>query len=112
MSNFEPGDLLSVAHAPLKCFPLYAVQHDGRPSGSSSDPPGVIPVSAVTASPLAGVAATTSPPPALIECLTPEQRASFLRVWERLSLHLRAVAFDYQGPGWTPLAIEQLGDVL
>ena len=25
---------------------------------------------------------------------------------------MRAVAFDLHGPGWTPLAIEQLGDVL
>ena len=44
--------------------------------------------------------------------MTPEQRVSFLRVWERLPSHLRAVAFDLHGPGWTPLAIEQLGDVL
>ena len=41
-----------------------------------------------------------------------EQRASFLRVWERLPSHLRAVVFDLHGQGWTPLAIEQLGDVI
>ena len=48
----------------------------------------------------------------MLERLTPEQRASFLHVWERLPSHLRAVAFDLHGPGWTPLAIEQLGDVI
>ena len=85
--------------------PLDALQHVGRPSGLSSDPPGVTPVSAVTAPPLAAVAATASPSPALLESLTPEQRASFLRVWERLPSHLRAVAFDLHGPGWTPLVI-------
>ena len=58
------------------------------------------------------MAAPASPSPALLERLTPEQRASFLRVWERLPSHLRAVAFDLHSPGWTPLAIEQLGDVL
>ena len=112
VSNLEPGDFLGVAHAPLMCVPLDAIQHDGRPSGPSSDPPGVTPVSAVTASPLTAAAATTSPSPALLERLTPEQRASFLRVCERLQSHLRAVAFDLHGPGWIPSAIEQLGDIL
>ena len=108
----EPGDLLGVAHAPLMCVPLDALQDDGRPSGPPSDPTGVTPVSAVTAPPLAAVAATASPSPALFERLTPEQRASLLRVWERLPPHLQSVAFDLHGPGWTPLAIEQLGDGL
>ena len=104
--NPEPGDLLGVAPAPLMSVPLDALQHDGRPSGPSSDLPGVTPVSAATASPLAAVATTASPSPALLERLTPEQCASFLRVWERLPPHLRAVAFDLHGPGWTPLSIK------
>ena len=33
--NLEPGDLLGVAHAPLMCVPLDALQ---RPSGPSSEP--------------------------------------------------------------------------
>ena len=74
--------------------------------------PAVTPVSAVTASPLAAAAATASPSPALLERLTPEQRSSFLRVWERLPSHLHAFEFDLHGPDWTPWAIEQLGDVL
>ena len=56
--------------------------------------------------------APASPSPALIGRLTPEQHASLLRVWERLPSHLRAVAFDLHGPGWTRLAIEQLGSAL
>ena len=44
--------------------------------------------------------------------MTPEQRASILRVWERLPSHLCAVAFGLHGTGWTPPAIEQLGDAL
>ena len=70
------------------------------------------PTSAVTASPLAAEAATASPSPALLTRLTPERRLSFLCVWERLPSHLRAVAFDLHGPGWTRLAIEQLGSAL
>ena len=112
VSNLEPGDLLGVAHAPLISVPLDALQHVGRPSGLSSDPPGVTPVSAVRDPPLAAVAAPASTSWALLQGLTSEQRASFLRVWERLPSHLRAVAFDLHGPGWTPLAIKQLGDVL
>ena len=80
VSNLEPGDLIGVAHAPLICVPLDALQHDARPSGPSSDPPGVTSVSALTASPLAASAAPASPSPALLKRLTPEQRALFLRV--------------------------------
>ena len=112
VSNLEPGDLLGVAHAPLISVLLDPLQHADRPSGLFSDPPGVTPVSAATAPPLAAVAATALPSPALRERLTPEQRVSFLRVWKRLPSHLRAVASDLYGPGWTPLEIEQLGDVL
>ena len=110
MTNLEPGDIFGVAHAPLMCAPLDALQHDGRPSGASSGL--MTPISAVMASPLAAVAATASASLAVLDRLPPEQCDSFLRVWERLPSHLRAVAFDLHGPGWTPLAIEQLGDVL
>ena len=68
------------------------------------------PTSAVTASPLAAEAATASPSPALLTRLTPEQRASILCVWERLPSYLHVV--ELHGPDWTPLAIEQLDDVL
>ena len=54
----------------------------------------------------------TPPSPALLERLNPDQRSSFLRVWARLSPHLREIAFDLHDPGWTPPAIDQLGDVL
>ena len=84
VSYLEPGEILGVAHAPLMCVPLDTVQHDGRPSGPSSGPTWVTPISAVTASPLAAAAATTSPSPALLERSTLEQHASFLRVWEQL----------------------------
>ena len=66
-------------------------------------------VSTVMASPLA---ASVSPSPALFERLSPEQRASFLRVWARLPSHLQAEAFDLHDTDRTPEAIEQLGDVL
>ena len=98
VSNLEPGDL-DVAHAPRMCGSLDASQHDGQPSGPSSDPPRANQVSAVTTSPLATAAATPSPSLALLERLTPEQRASFLHVWERPPSLLRAVPLDLHGPG-------------
>ena len=54
----------------------------------------------------------TPPSPALLERLNPDQRSSFLRVWARLPRHLREIVFDLHDHGWTPPAIEQLGDVL
>ena len=72
VSNLEdPGDTLGVAHASLMYILLDALQHDGRPSGPSSGPPGVTPISAVTASPLAAADATASSSPSLLERLTP-----------------------------------------
>ena len=80
------------------CVPLDALQYDSRPPGLLSGP------LAVTRSLLLRLHLSQlrplRPPPALLERLTPEQRASFLRVWKRLPSHLRAVA------------IKQLGDVL
>ena len=84
VANLEPGDILGAAHAPLMCVPLHAMRHDSRAPGLSSGPPAVTLISAVTASSLAAAAAATSPSPALLERLIPEQHASFLRVWERL----------------------------
>ena len=94
------------------CVPLDAMQHDSRPPGLSSGPPAVTLISAATASPLAAAAVTASTSPALLEHLTPQQHASFLHVWERLPSHLRDVVLNLHGSHWTPLAIEQLGDVL
>ena len=54
----------------------------------------------------------TPPSLVLLERLNPDQRSSFLRVRVRLPPHLRDMAFDLHDPGWTPPAIEQLGDVL
>ena len=112
VSNLEPADLLGVACAPLMCVPFDALQHDGWPSSPLSDPPRVTPVSAVTAPPLAAVAATASHSPVPREGLTPTQRDSLVRVLERLPSHLCTVVFDLHGPGSTPFAIEQLGNVL
>ena len=67
------------------------------------------PVSAVSVSSLA---APASPSPALLERLNPEQRASFLRAWARLPLHLEEFGFYLHGTDWNPEAIVQLGGVL
>ena len=70
VSNLEPGNIPGVAHAPLMCVSLDALQHDGRPSGPSSGSPGVTPISDVMSSPLTAATATASPLPALLERLT------------------------------------------
>ena len=107
VADLEPG-------APLLSVPLGALQHATHAAephpGQTTD----CQVSAVTCSPDTGeeASAVTPPSPALLERLNPDQRSSFLCVWARLSPLLREVAFDVHDPGWTPLAIEQLGDVI
>ena len=76
----------------LMCVPLDAMKQDSRPPGPSFGPPAVTNISAVTGSPLAAAAATFSLSSTLHKRLTLEQRASFVRVRERLLVHLHAVA--------------------
>ena len=77
-----------------------------------SPPTNATEVAAISEASLAGAAATASRSPALLERLTPEQRVSFLRVWHRLTRHLREINSGLHSPEWTPAAIEELGDVL
>ena len=74
MVNLEPGGILGVAHAPLLSVPqnvfYCATTELPTPTAGLFE---ASPVSAVTVSPLAIPA---SPSPALLECLSPEQRAS------------------------------------
>ena len=53
-----------------------------------------------------------NPCPQLLARFDADQRKSFLDLWELLPLHLRNVNFDLHGSGWTPSAINNLGDVL
>ena len=107
-------DSVGVAHAPLLRVPLDALQHATRVAEPHPGQTANCQVSAVTSSLDTGEAASlvTSPSTTLLERLNPDQRSSFLRVWARLPPHLREIAFDLHDRGWTPSAIEQLGDVL
>ena len=108
------GDLVGVAHLPRLSIALDALQHATHAAEPHPDQVTDCQVSAVMSSPDTGEAASavTPPSPTLLERLNRDQRSSFLRVWARLPPHLREIAFDLQDPGWTPPAIEQLGDVL
>ena len=101
VTDFEPGDLVGVADAPLLRVPLGALQHTTH----AADPhPGQVSdnqVSAVTRSPDTGVAApaVSSPSPALMERLNPARRSASSCAWTRLPPHLREIAFDLHDPG-------------
>ena len=91
LTGFEdrkPGDLVGVALAPLLRVPLDALQHHthtGEPyPGQTAD----YQVSAVTSLLDTGETASAVTPtsPALLERFNPDQRSSFLRVWDRLPL--------------------------
>ena len=114
VADLEPADLVGVAHDPLLSVPLGALQHATHAAEPHPGQFADCQVSAVTSSPDTGEAASvvTSPSPALLERLNPDHRPSFLRVWAQLPPHLRKIAFHLQDLGWTPPAIEQLGDVL
>ena len=113
VADLEPGDLVGVAHAPLLSVPLDTLQHATHAAVPQSGQFADCQVSAITSSADTGEAASAvTPSPALPERLSPDKRSSFLRVWARLPPHLREIEFDLHDPGWTPPAIEQLGDVL
>ena len=69
-------------------------------------------VASISGPPLTAAAATASPSPALLERLTPEQRVSLLRVWDRLPTHLHDITFDLRCTEWPPAAIGKLGDAI
>lgn len=50
--------------------------------------------------------------PELLERLSNDQRANFLRVWDLPPPHLRDTTFDIHGSGWSPSEITALGNVL
>ena len=110
-TDLESCDLLGVAHAPLVRAPI-AVFQSTNSAPAVSPPTNAPEVAAISELSLAAAAATASPSPALLERLTPEQKVSFLWVWQRLPRHLREITFDLHSPEWTPAAIEELGDVL
>ena len=53
-----------------------------------------------------------SPSPTPLERFSADQRSSFLETWNRLPPHMREIAFDLHGPGWTSVVITRLGKVL
>ena len=108
MAALAQGGILGVAQAPLLNAPLNVLHQDNRVSNSPYGSFGVTPVSEGAASPLPAPGSSSL---ALLERLSPEQCASFLRFWARLPLHLRGVTFDIHGTDWAPEAIQQLGDV-
>ena len=114
VADLEPGNLVGIAHAPLLRVPLGALQHASQTAEPHPGQTADCQVSAVTSSLATGeaVSPVTSPSPALLERLNQDQRSSFLRVWARLPPHLWEITFGLHDPGWTPLVIEQLGDVL
>ena len=52
------------------------------------------------------------PCPVLLRRRSDDQRKSFLRLWNRLPLHLRDITFDLHGSGWSSSVILFLRDVL
>ena len=56
--------------------------------------------------------ANSEPSPSLLDRFNADHRDSFLQVWHKLPAHLREVSFDFQGPGWDPHIITQLGNTL
>ena len=95
VADLEPGDLGGVAHASLLRVPQGAMQHATHDAEPHPDHIVDCQLSAVTSPPDKGKAAlaVTSPSPALLKRLHPDQRSSFLCVWARLPPHLRG-SFD------------------
>ena len=71
VADFEPGDVVGVAYAPLLRVPLNALQHADQAAEPHPGQTAERQVSAVTSSPATGEAASavTLPLPALLERL-------------------------------------------
>ena len=97
VADLEPGDLVGIAHAPLLRVPIDALQHATHAAEPHPAQTADCQVSAVASSLDTGEAASavTSPSPARLERLNPDQRSSFLRIWARLPPLLWEIAFDY-----------------
>ena len=82
VADLEPGDLVEVAHASRLRVPLGALRHATHAAEPHAGQIADCQVPAVTSSPDTGEAASavTSPSPALMERLNPDQRPSFLNV--------------------------------
>ena len=52
------------------------------------------------------------PPTAVLSNLNPDQRKAFLRMWNKIPLHLRAIHFDFEESLWTTEDIDSLGNLL
>ena len=134
-AEIEPGMVLGSASAPLLRVPLDSVDtvdsnqqnvdppstvpgptrplDTGQPSATCTDPfVHTVHESASAAGPPVAAATPSSPPADLLKRLTAEQRASFIKLWDKLPPHLRDIKFDLHGEGWTPAVIDQLGTVL
>ena len=113
-TDLEPGDLLGTSSSPLVQVPLASLRH----LPPDPDVPNVhalhdnIPVANDDLPPTDPPPESKSPSPQLLARLDTDQRSSFLRLWNRLPLHLRDVMFDLHGSGWSPSVIDDLGDVL
>eukprot|EP00752_Nemacystus_decipiens_P012512 g11082.t1 len=141
-AEIEPGTILGYASAPLLRVPLDSVEEDPVSAPHHSSVPGpVIPGDDVAHEPgappatcedpfvhaVSGAAASpsrpsppkppptkgpTTPPAALLTRLTDQQRDSFVKLWDKIPPHLRAITFDLHGEGWTPDVIDNLATVL
>ena len=115
LTDLEPGDLPGTSSSPLMQISVSALQ--GLPTAS---PPTSVDTDVLALHDKPPVHDDGTPPAdppktpnrKLLERLTADQRTGFLRLWDRLPLHLRDVSFDLRGSGWSPLVITALGGIL
>ena len=104
-TDLEPGDLLGTSTSPLVQVPLATLRRLSLDPPTPSPIPNVhalhdnIPVDNEDPPPTDPPPTPKAPCPQLLARLDTDQRSSFLRLWNRLPLHLRDVMFDLHGSG-------------
>jgi len=135
-TDLEPGDLLGTSSSPLVQVPLSTIVDPSPEPPPITIKPEACGVCVILCArrnflPVALSLFTTNdipvarefppsadPPPPKTPCsqllarLDTDQRTSFLRLWDRLPLHLRDITFNLHGAGWSPSVIDDLADVL
>ena len=110
------GQLLGYAQAPLLRTALSDVCPPADTSTSTDTPKTPGPPPRQTSDPMLVTnppeAPDPEPPAALLDRFSPEQRASFQKLWEDIPPHLRHIVFDLSGDGWTPTVIDRLRSIL
>ena len=111
--DLEPGDVLGTASSPLLRVPLEALTlHHVQADASALAESSMTPASQTASPPNTTFDSPDERPLELLHRLDHNQRESFFRLWNTVSLHIRRIDFALDAAGWDSTAIDALSTTL